>query len=56
MNKRRTLAHRVVSLAAVDSDGGGLSDGDGGDSAIEEWLGEWNNPTFWKGIVVAICE
>ncbi len=32
------------------------SNDDNDDSFIEEWLGEYNNPTFWKGVVVAICK
>ena len=49
--KNRTISkQKVTSLAAV-----GNND-DENDGFIEKWLGEWNNPTFWKGVVVAICK
>ena len=58
--ERRTSTRLLTSLAAVDRDRDMDSDSDsdsgGLDIAIEEWLGEWNNPTFWKGVVVAICK
>ena len=50
--------HNDVDDADHDGDAVDNADSndDNDDSFIEEWLGEYNNPTFWKGVVVAICK
>ena len=63
INKKRTGGNtiknriiskqKVTSLAAV---GNNEDENDENDGFVEKWLGEWNNPNFWKGVVVAICK